>query len=309
MAEPTPPAAEFDFEWETVDNAFESAGLDEWEMIDGYEFYPSDIGFEVTTPQTPTSAAIPSVNLSSTPCPVHSTGRTTARCKTPQLCPPIPDLLCVTSINNIPFEYVAGKGMIRRNRTTGLYQVVSRQANRKQKFIPAVGQALSIFLAMMTRFGMPVEAIFTAGSLYCRCITNTNTLSNHSFGDAIDVVGVRWRSPSGSRETIVHNYQDPAERAILRRINACLRLSFSTVIDYHRSDHRDHFHCDMNRGRGRVLSGRSTVAFVQEALNLIGGHQMQGGKLDNATKQALSAFSGRGVQELADNTTYSSVLD
>lgn len=183
-------------------------------------------------------------------------------------------------------------------------------ANRQEKFIPSVGQALGAFLTNMTRFGMPVEAILTAGSLYCRCITGTDTLSNHSFGDAIDVVGIRWRSPNGSRETIVHNYQNPADRAILRRINACLRLSFSTTIDYYNSYHRDHFHCDMNRGGGRILHGGSTVAFVQEALNTVAGQRLvENGKLDNPTKQALSTFSGRSVQELANNTIYSRVLD
>jgi hypothetical protein len=216
----------------------------------------------------------------------------------------------VTAVNHIPFEYVAGNGMIRRNATTRLYQVVQRLAHRQQKFIPAVGQALGLFLTNMTRFGLPVEAILTAGSLYCRCITGTNTLSNHSFGDAVDVVGLRWRSPQGARETLVHNYATPAERAILRRINAGLRLSFSTVIDYHNSGHRDHFHCDMNRGRGRILRGATTVAFVQEALNLVAGqHLRESGRLDRPTKQALSKFSGRSVQELANNAIYSHVLD
>lgn len=286
-------------------------GLNEWEIMEGgYEFNPSGMGYEVPAPQTPTLSPPPAVNLASRACPLHSPGSTTDRCRTSHACPAIPNLLCVTAVNNIPFEYVAGKGMIRRDATTRLYQVVNRLANRQQKFIPAVGQALGSFLANMTRFAMPVEAILTAGSLYCRCITGTNTLSNHSYGDAIDVVGLRWRSPSGSKETLVHNYATPAEREILRRINACLRLSFSTVIDYHHSGHRDHFHCDLNRGRGRILRGASTVAFVQEALNLVGGQQLrENGRLDTPTRQALSKFSSRSVQELANNTTYSRVLD
>jgi hypothetical protein len=291
-------------------------GSNEWESggdefnPSGYEFYSSGMSYEGSPTPPPSTTTTPAVSLTSTPCPLHNPGNTTDRCRTSHPCPAIPSLLCVTAVNNIPFEYVAGRGMIRRNPTTRLYQVVSRLSKRQQKFIPAVGQALGSFLANMTRFGMPVEAILTAGSLYCRCISGTNTLSNHSYGDAVDVVGIRWRSPQGVQETIVHNYANPAERTILRRINACLRLSFSTVIDYHNSGHRDHFHCDMNRGRGRILRGATTVGFVQEALNLITGqHLREGGKLDTPTKQALSKFSGRTVQELADNATYSRVID
>ncbi len=290
-----------------------SPGLNEWEM-NGYEFNPLGMSYEAPASPVPTvaptSAATPAVNLTSRPCPLPHPSSTTDRCRTSHACPAIPNLLCVTAVNNIPFEYVAGSGMIRRNPTTRLYQVVKRLANRQQKFIPAVGQALGSFLANMTRFGMPVEAILTAGSLYCRCITGTDILSNHSFGDAIDVVGIRWRSPQGSRETLMHNYATPAERAILRRINACLRLSFSTTIDYHNAHHRDHFHCDMNRGRGRILRGATTVAFVQEALNLVAGqHLRESGRLDTPTKQALSKFSGRSLQELANNTIYAQVID
>ena len=34
----------------------------------------------------------------------------------------------------------------------------------------------------------------------------------------------------------------------------------------HRPDHRDHFHCDTNQGRGRITRGLATLRFVQEAL-------------------------------------------
>ena len=183
----------------------------------------------------------------------------TDRCLNPgtQTCPAIPDLLCVRETGGIPFEYPTS---IQRTSAAGLFTVVKRIPNRIQRFIPSVQGALVRFVADMRRFGMPVEAMLTAGSLYCRCVSKSNTLSNHSFGDAIDIVGVRWPSMGGPasrlRETVVHNYADPAERALLIRINACLRLSFATVIDYHRADHRDHFHCDMHRGAG----GRSVVS-------------------------------------------------
>ena len=149
----------------------------------------------------------------------------------------------------------------------------------------------------MQRFGMPIEAILTAGSLYCRCIKGTNTLSNHSFGDAIDIVGVRWAagqsSLSRSRETIVHNFRNPEQRVLLRRMNACLRLSFATVIDYnYNSAHHDHFHCDMNQGKGRILTGKTSMVFLREALM----HMLKIAiPAQNAQIQkALQTFSGEG---------------
>jgi peptidoglycan hydrolase-like protein with peptidoglycan-binding domain len=237
------------------------------------------------------------------------------RCLHPgkQGCPAIPNLLCVREIEGTPFEYPEWR-QIQKEPRTGLYVIKDRQRNRLQRFIPSVRDALRSFIRNMQRFGMPIEAIITGGSLYCRCITNTDTLSNHSFGDAIDIVGLRWSAVGGpaSRlaETIVHNYQDGGERALLRRINACLRLSFATVIDYHRSDHRDHFHCDMNRGRPRSAKGGSTVVFVQEALNvLLRRNLAEDGKFGGATLQALSDFSGRSSTELKSDGVLNQVYD
>jgi Putative peptidoglycan binding domain/Extensin-like protein C-terminus len=234
------------------------------------------------------------------------------RCRHPgtESCPAIPNLLCMREVDGIPFEYPTRVG---RN-AGGLNQVTQRIGSIQQRFIPTVRDALSAFIRNMSRFGMPIEVILTAGSLYCRCVSDSDTLSSHSFGDAIDVVGVRWPPFGGPasalRETIVHNHADPNERVLLRRINACLRLSFSTVIDYHRADHRDHFHCDMNRGRGRVLRGSTTMVFVQEALTVIlGRHIPTNGQLDAATQQALRDFTGLGPQVITDPAALSRALD
>jgi len=227
------------------------------------------------------------------------------RCKNPgtKPCPSIPNLLTVTGIDGIPFEY-PNRGSIRRAPQIRLYVVSNdRQLNRKQQFVPSVRDALSLFVRNMEQFGMPIEAILTAGSLYCRCITGTNSLSNHSFGDAIDIVGVRWAANRGSssrlRETIVHNFGDPEQRVLLRRINACLRLSFATVIDYnYNAAHQDHFHCDMNRGQGRILTGGTTLVFLQEALSHILKYPIpvQSKKIDAVTQKALQTFSGLGSE-------------
>jgi hypothetical protein len=154
----------------------------------------------------------------------------------------------------------------------------------------------------LRRFGMPIEAILTAGSINCRCMykngQNSNTLSNHAFGDAVDIVGVRWSAVGGPasrlRETIVHNYTDPAERTLLRRINACLRLHFDTVLDYnYNTAHQNHFHCDTNRGNDPLdrPRGVSTSLFTQEALSHVLGSPIEKtGKLD--AKLDVAASSG-----------------
>lgn len=247
--------------------------------------------------------------MTETPCPV---GPSIARdrCGVPQPCPAVPNLICVRGIDGVPFEYV---DRVTRDGTTGLMVPAQRIAAHRQRFVPIVKQALQRFLADMARHGLPVEAILTAGSLYCRCVTGTSTLSNHSFGDAIDIVGLRWangRMPGRLRETVVHNFRDPLERAVLRRINAMLRLPFATVIDYHDRHHQDHFHCDMNRGGGRRPTGSKTVAFVQEALNVLKGRGLtEHGRFDQPTQQALVDFAGGNRAILTDSRALNSMLD
>jgi Extensin-like protein C-terminus len=236
---------------------------------------------------------LPTTPTSRQSCP-QAASTTMLRCtgKTPKVCPEIPNLLCMKAVGNIPFEYISS---IKKDKTTGLIVVHKRLRNHTQKFIPGVENSLITFISNLTQFGLPIESIFTLGSYLCRCVSKTNTLSNHSFGDAIDIAGLRWKqagvSSISSRETIVYNFRDSHERFLLRRINACLRLSFSTVIDYHRKDHQDHFHCDMNRGRGRNPLQKSNLVFVQEALNVMMRSNLpENGEFNTATKQVLLAF-------------------
>ncbi|WP_314617869.1 extensin family protein [Streptomyces stackebrandtii] len=258
----------------------------------------------------PSATATPSVSSATAPSgvaprPTRSCaapgGVARTKCTRPGTlsCPAITGLLCAEAVDGVPFHYpesvraVPGSG--------GLLVVTRRQWRREQRFTAPVQDAMSAFLRNMRGFGMPVEAILTAGSLYCRCVKRSDPakpdiLSNHSYGDALDLVGVRWPErggpPSAVRETIVHNWTDPGQRVLLRRIDACLRLSFETVIDYYRSDHRDHFHCDTNRGRAGHPLITARLGFTREALRAVGHPVTATGHPDADVLRALGAFSG-----------------
>jgi extensin-like protein len=283
--------------------------------MNGRSFIPTLSDFEqefiFEVPGSGLSAPGTSATVSQ-PCP-QKAGTATDRCSSPRPCPAIPDLRCVTRVSGIPFHYVAGVG---RDAATRLRRVTKRQEGRTQRMVPRAIAALEAFVRNARAFGLPFDVILTMGSLYCRCIRNSNppALSNHSFGDAIDVAGVRWAASGGPasrvRETIVHNFRDPEQRALLRRLNACLRLSFATVIDYHRADHQDHFHCDTNQGRGRFTRGSATLRFVQEALGAVLGRTVKiTGKLDAATKKALLDYSKKGPEIFKSNLQLNEVFD
>ena len=249
-------------------------------------------------------------------CSIRRPGKATAKCKRPGKikCPALPNLLCMRGVNGIPFEYLHERRYDRSNR---LDRVLRSQKNRQQRFVPATRNALIEFTKNMKRFGMPIKSIITLGSLYCRCIKRrgSDRLSNHSYGEAIDLVGVRWAgTPSFSRveDTFLtsRNLRDKEQRRLLQRMNACARLSFNLVIDYnYNSAHTNHFHCDMNKAtvnsrRGYNLKGKTTLLFVQESLNLLSPNKIRlTGKLDSKTYRALSGFSGESTKALRNSGT------
>ncbi|MEU4078326.1 hypothetical protein DEJ45_02275 [Streptomyces venezuelae] len=243
-------------------------------------------------------------------------GTAVAKCTRPGTlrCPAVAGLLCAEDVDGVPFHYPES---VRRDPRTGLLVVTARQWRREQRFTGPVREAMSAFLRNMRGFGMPVEAILTAGSLYCRCVKRSDPakpdiLSNHSWGDALDVVGVRWPAaggpPSPLREAIVHNWTDPGQRVLLRRIDACLRLSFPTVIDYYRTDHRDHFHCDTNRGQGFRPRTTAGLGFTREALRAVGHPVVPTGRPEADVFRALAAFSGLTAASFKDAAVLGRVL-
>lgn len=224
-------------------------------------------------------------------CGIPSPPPTTQRCRTQHDCPPVPDLLCVSAVDGIPLRGFS----VREDPATRLMVANISTRPRTEQVTQAIIDGVRRFATMMRRWGMDFDTILSMGYYNCRCISNTDTLSDHSWGDALDISGARWlgAAPAGARLpiAIAHNW-DRGERPILRRINAALRLSFPRVIDYHRTDHRDHFHVDNNRGRGFTARETNTIAFVQEALNLAQGTSLrEDGRLAPQTEQALRVFS------------------
>jgi hypothetical protein len=212
-------------------------------------------------------------------------------------------LMCVRNVDGIGFEHVLKVGL---DRATNLRVVTQRRMAEILRIVPRSIEALERFVRNMARFRMPIEALLTIGSVLCRCSCTpkgelTNNLSNHARGDAVDIVGVRWQPPSGRprgpgdppgrlHETVVYNFGDSGELALLRRIDACLRLSFPNVIDYNRKDHRDHFHCDLSTSPD---SQRNTMRFTQEILRFMRNRPVAiTGELDGPTQTALQESFG-----------------
>lgn len=186
-------------------------------------------------------------------------------------CPALPEVWKSHKIATIPFYYepklrtVAG--------TRGLrFDATSRGRAYQVGLVPSAWLAAASWITAMGSFGMPISEVLTAGAgRYCRCVRHPKgvckedestwskctgmTISDHGYGDALDIIGVKWADKravgSSTDYTVIHSWRDAEQAPILIRINALLRMSFHTVLDYSRADHRDHFHCDMNGRVGR----------------------------------------------------------
>lgn len=104
----------------------------------------------------------------------------------------------------------------------------------------------------MARFGEPVVRINTMGSYGCRSIDHIKgaSLSEHAFGNAIDVAG--FKLASGREINVQKGWKGPdeQERAFLREVQAGACGYFSTVLAPG-SDmfHYNHIHVDLARHR------------------------------------------------------------
>lgn len=214
--------------------------------------------------------------------------------QTPLACPVLPETWRSNTVAGVPFFYApritrVGSAGAKRS------QITANGTPAKLQIVPGAWRAAHRWVtAMNTTFGMPISAVYTASrGRYCRCVRQPSgvckeskpedwnkctgkALSNHGHGDAIDIIGVRWADAkavgSSLATTVMHSWQDPEQGALLLRIGAALRCQFHTVLDYSRSDHRDHFHVDMNRGRVRALFEEQPCEpnFILTALRRLG---------------------------------------
>lgn len=204
------------------------------------------------------------------------------------VCPAIPELWKSKSVGGVPFWYGEKTERVAGTRQFRLKGVEQRE--RSVEMTPKAWTSLLTWVTLMSTFGMPISAIVTAGARYCRCIKTPagkcrqstpagctgRTLSNHSYGDAIDITGVVWKDPkvvgSSLPATIMHSWGDNGDQGrLLLRMNGALRLAFNTVIDYSDPGHRDHFHVDTNRGQPRGVFGmKGTQNFIVASLQRLG---------------------------------------
>lgn len=186
-------------------------------------------------------------------------------------CPEIPEVWTSHTIAGVPFHY--GERLQSVPGTKQKRVVGVKDSHHPIRLTPKAWWSVFGWITLMGQVGMPIRAVITAGGRYCRCIKRPSgvcgennpggctgeNLSNHGHGDAIDIVGVVWKDPaavgSSLPATVAHSWADSGDQGkLLVRIDGALRVAFATVFDYARADHRDHFHCDTNRGRGRFSS-------------------------------------------------------
>ena len=102
--------------------------------------------------------------------------------------------------------------------------------------------------AAETLLGSPIVRIETYGSFSCRNVAGTNRLSQHAYGNAIDISG--FMLADGRRVDVKKHWgSDGPEGDFLRFVHAggCKLFSVTLGPDYNAA-HADHFHFDMGRG-------------------------------------------------------------
>ncbi len=96
-------------------------------------------------------------------------------------------------------------------------------------------------------FGEPIVEVRQLSSYSCRRIGGTGSMSEHGFGNALDVAGFTFAS--GRIVTVKHGWNgSPEDRGFLRQIHAGACEVFTTVLGPgYNAAHHDHFHFDLAR--------------------------------------------------------------
>lgn len=101
-------------------------------------------------------------------------------------------------------------------------------------------------------FGEAIVEVRQLSSYSCRRIGGTGNMSEHGFGNALDVAGFTFAS--GRIVTVKHGWHGTSEeRGFLRQIHAGGCEVFTTVLGPgYDAAHHDHFHLDLARRSGVV---------------------------------------------------------
>ncbi|MCW5682213.1 MAG: extensin family protein [Xanthobacteraceae bacterium] len=96
-------------------------------------------------------------------------------------------------------------------------------------------------------FGEQIVEVKQLSSYSCRRIGGYGTMSEHGFGNALDVAGFTFQS--GRKITVKDGWHaSPEERGFLRQVHAGACEVFTTVLGPgYNAAHHDHFHFDLAR--------------------------------------------------------------
>lgn len=98
-------------------------------------------------------------------------------------------------------------------------------------------------------FGQPVTRVEHVGSFACRSIAGSQRPSQHSYANALDMVGFRLRD--GQHISVLRDWPGQGDKArFLRLVQEAACDSFNVTLGpEYNTAHRDHFHVDMGMWR------------------------------------------------------------
>lgn len=103
--------------------------------------------------------------------------------------------------------------------------------------------------AAQSVFGQPVSRVEHVGSFACRSIAGSQRPSQHSYANALDMVGFRLRD--GQHISVLRDWPAEGDKArFLRLVQEAACDSFNVTLGpEYNAAHRDHFHVDMGMWR------------------------------------------------------------
>ena len=103
--------------------------------------------------------------------------------------------------------------------------------------------------AALAVFGQPVIRVEHVGSFACRSIAGSQRPSQHSYANALDMVGFRLRD--GQHISVLRDWPGQGGKArFLRLVQEAACDSFNVTLGpEYNAAHRDHFHVDMGMWR------------------------------------------------------------